>query len=206
MYRLYWSPGAASLAVHWMLRELDVPFEMERADIDSGGNRSPEYLRLNPEGRVPTLIVDGAPVRETAALLMLLAERHPAAVLAPAVGAPERAAWLEWMLYLANSLQPAFRLWFYPDDIPGADRDSVRRAIEAAFDRIDGRLAGRRFLIGESLTTVDLLAAMLMRWSRNMPRPATRWANIDAYLRAIRARPALRETHRVEGLTDWIDG
>jgi len=112
MYRLYWSPGAASLAVHWMLRELDVPFEIERADIDSGRNRSPEYLRLNPEGRVPTLIVDGAPVRETAALLMLLAERHPGAGLAPAVGAPDRAAWLEWMLYLANTLQPAFRLWF----------------------------------------------------------------------------------------------
>lgn len=206
MYRLYWSPGAASLAVHWMLRELDVPFALERADIDSGQNRSPDYLRLNPEGKVPTLIVDGAPVRETAALLMLLAERHPQAGLAPAVGAPDRAAWLEWMLYLANTLLPAFRLWFYPDDLKGADHDAVRTTIEAAFDRIDAHLAGRRFMIGDGLTTVDVLAAMLMRWSRNMPRPATRWPGIAAYLEGIRARPALRETHRAEGLSDWIDG
>jgi len=206
MYRLYWSPGAASLAVHWMLLELGGPFELERADIDSGQNRSPDYLRLNPEGKVPTLIVDGAPVRETTALLMLLAERHPAAKLAPAVGAHDRAAWLEWMLYLANTLLPAFRLWFYPDDLAGVDRDAVRTTIEAAFDRVDAHLAGRRFMIGEGLTTVDFLAAMLMRWSRNMPRPAARWTSIAAYLEGIRALPALREAHRVEGLSDWIDG
>ncbi|HRD27160.1 MAG TPA: glutathione S-transferase family protein [Caulobacter sp.] len=206
MYRLYWSPGAASLAVHWMLLELGVPFDLERADIDSGRNRSPDYLQLNPQGRVPTLVVDGAPVAETAALLMLLAERHPRAGLAPALDSPDRAPWLEWMLYLANTLQPAFRLWFYPDDLPGADREAIRAAIEAGFDRIDARLAGRRFMIGEALTTVDLLATMLMRWSRNMPRPATAWPNIAGYLAAVRARPALREVHAREGLTDWIDG
>lgn len=206
MYSLYWSPGAASLAVHWMLLELGVPFDLERADIDSGLNRAPDYLRLNPQGRVPTLIVDGAPVAETAALLMLLAERHPDAEMAPAVGAPERATWLEWMLYLANTMQPAFRLWFYPDDLKGADRVAIRASIEAGFERIDARLAARSFMMGEGLTTVDLLATMLMRWSRNMPRPATDWRNIAAYLATMRARPALREVHAVEGLTDWIDG
>lgn len=206
MYRLYWSPGAASLAVHWMLLELEVRFEAERADIDSGRNRAPDYLRLNPDGRVPTLVVDGAPVSETAALLMLLAERHPEAGLAPAPGSPDRAAWLQWMLYLANTLMPAFRLWFYPDDLKGADREAIRTSIEAVFERIDARLAGRRFMIGEGLTTVDLLAAMLMRWSRNMPRPATDWPNIALYLGHIRARPALREVHAREGLSDWIDG
>jgi glutathione S-transferase len=205
MYRLYWSPGAASLAVHWMLLELGVPFEAVRADIDSGQNRSADYLRLNPDGKVPTLVVDGAPVSETAALLMLLAERHPDARLAPAPGSPDRAVWLQWMLYLANTLMPAFRLWFYPDDLKGADREAIRASIAAAFDRIDARLAGRDVLIGERLTTVDLLAAMLMRWSRNMPRPATDWPGIARYLGPIRARPALREAHAREGLTDWIN-
>jgi len=61
-------------------------------------------------------------------------------------------------------------------------------------------------MIGEALTTVDLLATMLMRWSRNMPRPATAWPNIAGYLAAVRARPALREVHAREGLTVWIDG
>ena len=76
-YTLYYSPGAASLAVHWMLIELGVPFEAELVDIDAGAQRSPDYLRMNPSGRVPTLVIDGVPHGESTALLMLLAERHP---------------------------------------------------------------------------------------------------------------------------------
>jgi len=205
VYRLYWSPGAASLAIHWMLLEIGVPFEMERADIDSGQNRSPDYLQLNPAGKVPTLVVDGVPVTETTALLMLLAERHPEAGLAPAPGSPNRAAWLEWMLYLANTLMPAFRLWFYPDDLPGADREALRSTIEAAFERIDRHLTGRTYMIGEFLSTADLLVVMLMRWSRNMPRPATDWPQIAHYTREMRTLPSLHKVHAREGLTDWID-
>ncbi|MCF8504033.1 MAG: glutathione S-transferase family protein [Caulobacter sp.] len=205
MYRLYWSPGAASLAVHWMLLELGVPFEPERADIDSGLNRSADYLRLNPTGQVPTLVVDGAPVTETAALLMLLAERHPEGGLAPAAGSGERAEWLAWMVYLANSLMPAFRFWFYSGDAPGLSPASLQPVVERCWDRIDDRLAGRDFIVGEGLSTVDLLATMLMRWSRNMPRPATEWPNIARYLRRMRSLPALRLVHAREGLTDWIN-
>ena len=77
--------------------------------------------------------------------------------------------------------------------------------IEAAWDRIDVHLAGRRFMAGDQLTTVDLQLTMLTRWSRNMPRPATAWPNIAAYLKAMRARPALQEVHAREGVTDWIN-
>ena len=138
-------------------------------------------------------------------LIATLAERHPDAGFAPAVGAPERADWLHWMVWLANRLMPDFRLWFYEGDLPGVDREVLRRRIEAAWDRIDAHLAGRRFMVGDQLTTVDLQLTMLTRWSRNMPRPATAWPNIAAYLRVMRARPALREVHLREGVTDWIN-
>ena len=82
-YLLFYAPGTASLAVHWMLIELGVPFEAELVDIKA--ERSEAYLRLNPAGRVPTLVVDGTPVSESAALLMLLAERHPEGGFAPAL-------------------------------------------------------------------------------------------------------------------------
>ena len=104
-YLLFYAPGTASLAVHWMLIELGLPFEAELVDIKA--ERSEAYLKLNPAGRVPTLVVDGTPVSESAALLMLLAERHPEGGFAPAVGSPGRAAWLETMLVLANGLSPA---------------------------------------------------------------------------------------------------
>lgn len=208
---LFYAPGAASLAVHWMLIELGVPFEARSVDLDAGQQRQADYLALNPSGRVPTLILDGEPVRESAALLMLLAERHPEAGYAPAPGDPGRARWLELMVYLANNLLPPMRDWFYAekDGDPAhaeAVRALARRRIEQGFDRLDAELAGGRpYLLGEALTTADFLALMLMRWSRNMPKPATSWPNLSAYVQRLRARPAFIETCAREGLTEWLN-
>ena len=197
------------MAVHWMLIELGVNFEAKLVDIDAGAQRSPEYLRINPTGRVPTLVIDGVPHGESAALLMLLAEHHPAKAFAPLPGSATRAHWLEMMIYLANTLLPAMRDWFYAatdGDAAGADavRALARRRIEGAWDRLDAHMAdGRVHLLGSQLSTADFLAVMLMRWSRNMPRPATTWKNLAPYIHRMRSRPSFIEVNNREGLTDW---
>jgi glutathione S-transferase len=212
MYQLYYSPSTAALAVHWMLIEIGAPFELVLTDIQAGAHKQPDYLKLNPAGVVPTLIVDGAPVCESTAILMLLAERHADKGLAPLAGAPERAAYLQGMVFLANTLLPGFRAWFYPHEPAGeagaqAVQAVAQARIEAVWDRLDAQLAGRGpYMLGEQLSAVDFLATMLMRWSRNMPRPATAWPHVARYLSRMRAMPSLRETHAREGLTDWIDG
>jgi glutathione S-transferase len=211
LYRLYYAPGAASFAVHWMLIELAAEFRTERLDLTAGDQRLPAYLRVNPAGRVPTLLIDGEAYTESAALLMLLAERHPAAGLAPALDDHRRARWLELMIYLTNTLSSAMRDWFYADtDGDPADADGIRRLarrrIESVWDRLDGMLAdGRHHLLGDAMTTTDLLATMLMRWSRNMPRPATTWDHIAPYVTRMRARHAFLELCRREGLTEWLN-
>jgi len=211
-YVLYYSPGTASMAVHWMLIELGVPFETRLVDCNAGQQRDPDYLRLNPAGRVPTLIVDGTPRHESAALLMLLAERHPDAALAPAVGSAQRAAWIEWMIYLANTLLPAMRDWFYADkdgDAAGADavRALARRRIEEACARLDEHFGGAEhaYLVGDRLSTADLLAVVLTRWTRNMPRPATDWPHLASYIRGMRARPSFIDLNAREELTGWMN-
>ncbi|MDE1940179.1 MAG: glutathione S-transferase family protein [Alphaproteobacteria bacterium] len=212
MYKLYYSPGTAALAVHWMLIEMNAPFELVLIDIEKGAQKSADYLKLNPDGRVPTLVVDGAPHFECPALLMLLAERHPEAGFAPAIGAPERADYLQWMFYCANTLQPAFRNWFYPDEAAGAENATATKAraraiLEDGFARLDARFGGgRQFMLGSQLTVLDFLVTMLTRWSRNMPKPATAWPHLGAYIDRMRAMPSLREVHKREGLTDWIGG
>jgi glutathione S-transferase len=143
-------------------------------------------------------------VTETGAILMLLAERHPEAGFAPPPGGPERADWLKWMFWLVYGPMAGYRLWFYPDEVQGADRAAVQGRIEGYWDRIDAHLSGRRFLAGDRISTADLLLTMLLRWSRNMPKPASMWPNIAAYLTHMRTRPALREVHAREGVTDWI--
>jgi glutathione S-transferase len=192
-----------------MLLELGVPFEAKLVDIDAGKQKSPEYLRLNPSGRVPTLVVDGVPYGESAALLMLLAERHPDKKFAPASGSATRVDWLETMIFLANTVLPAMRDWFYAEkdgDPQGADavKALARRRIEGAWDRLDARLAdGRTHLLGSELSTADFLGTMVMRWSRNMPRPATTWKHLAPYIQRMRARPAFIEVNDREGLKDW---
>ena len=210
MYVLHTAPSTAGLAVHWMLLELGVPFELRMMDVERGDQRTPAYLALNPEGRVPTLEVDGRAYGEVAALLMMLAERHAGRGLAPPPGSPSREDYLWWMVYMANTLQPAFRAWFYPHEPAGPDHAEAVRArarprIEAAWDRADAWLAdGRAHILGEALGAADVLLTMLTRWSRAMPRPASEWPHLGAYMRRMRAMPSLQEVHAREGLTDWI--
>jgi glutathione S-transferase len=209
-YRLHYTPSTASLAVHWMLIELGVPFGLDLVDFAVDAQRSPAFLKLNPSGRVPVLVVDGAPRAEVAALLMLLAERHPEAGFAPEVGDPARADYLQWMLFLANTLQPAFRAWFYPDEPAGvtqveAVQARARAGIEAIWARVDAVFAdGRRYLLGERLSAADFLLTMLTRWSRAMPVTATDFPSLAGYVGRMRTMPSLREVHAREGLSDWI--
>lgn len=209
-YHLYAAPATASLCIHWALLELGQDFELTLLDTEKQEQKSPEYLKLNPSGRIPTLIVDGRPQAETAALLMLLAERHPQANLAPALGTPERADYLQWTVWLANTLMPAFRAWFYPAEPAGvahqdAAKAQARVVIESCWARLNAQLTdGRPFLLGAELRATDFLLTMLVRWSRNMPQPAECWPHLAGYSERMRARPALIDVHRREGLTDWI--
>ncbi len=206
---LYYSPGSASLLVHWLLIELDLPHELRRVDMAALQQKTPEYLALNPNGVVPTLVVDGKPQYEAAALAMLLAERHPQAGLAPAVDDPRRADYLQWMFNLANMVQPLLRQWWYPGEVAGDDNAEAVLAhcatrLEAHWRRIDDHLAGHGpFLLGEAPTVPDLLLTMLMRWARNTPRPATSWPRLAALARAMAARPAFVQVYAREGLAEW---
>lgn len=209
MYTLYYAPGAASLVVHWLLIEIGAPHELVRLDFEKREQKSAEYLKLNPAGVVPTLIVDGAPIIECAALTLLLAERHPEAGLDVPPGAPGRATFLQWVLTLANTLQPNFRLWWYPWEGAGpaqADATQVlaRERIEAVFERLDAHLAANGpYICGERISAVDFYACMLMRWSRNMPRPAHTWPALGAFVARMKARPSFKALYASEGLSEW---
>ena len=209
MYALYYSPGTASMAVHQALLEIGAPHELRKVDFDSNAQKSADYLRLNPNGLVPTLIVDGQPVCECAALLLLLGERHPHAALAPAAGTPERATYLQWILHLANTLQPAFRQWFYPQDFAGAaheqeSKEFARKRIETVWERLEAHLAAHGpYILGDAFSLADLYATMLMRWSRNMPKPATAWPALAALATRVKARPSWTRLYDIEELTEW---
>ena len=203
MYTLYYSPGAASLAVHLALLESGADYRLERVDLDAGAQRDPAYLKLNPNGMVPTLLIDGEPFYEAAACLMTIADRHPASALAPRPDSLERAAWNQWIIHIANTVQPAFRMWFYPNELP-ASAEMIAARIENAWTRFDAQLAAKGpYLLGEACTAADLMLLMVMRWSRNMPKPATSWPNLAKLAQRMKARPSFKKLYEVEQLTEW---
>ncbi len=208
MYSLYYSPGAASLVVHWLLIELGVPHELRLVDTAAKQHKGADYLALNPNGVVPTLIDQGQPLYEAAALVLHLADRHAEVALAPAGDDPQRGQYLQWVLNLANTLQSPLRLWWYPQDIgaerPDAVKDGARGRIEAAWDRLDAHLAANGpYLLGERLSAADFYLTMLMRWTRNMPRPGHEWPHLAALAQRLKARPSFRTLYEREGLTEW---
>jgi glutathione S-transferase len=210
MYTLYYSPGTASMCVHQALIETNAEYRLILVDLQAGGQRDPAYLKLNPNGVVPTLLIDGVPFTESAALLMTIATRHPQAGLAPAETSSSRIAWYQWIVYLANTLQPAFRWWFYPGDISDDDdtqamvMPATRRKIESVWTRIDMHLAAHGpYLLGAEFSAADLMLIMLMRWSRNMPKPVTEWAALQQYAARMKDRPSWKQLYALEGLSDW---
>lgn len=206
---LYYAPGGASMLVHWLLIELELPHELRLVDFSTREQKSAAYLAVNPSGVVPTLVLDGRPMTEAAAIAMHLADRHPDARLAPLPAAPTRRDYLQWMSYLSGAVQPLFRLWWYPHEPAGAEqaenvRQQVAPRIEAAWSLLDAHLAAHGpYLLGEAPTAADFYLTMLMRWSRNMPRPATTWPHLQALAQRMKARPSFAMLNSAEGLEEW---
>lgn len=209
MFTLYYSPGTAALVVHWLLIELEIPHTLHKLDLDRGEQKQPAYLALNPAGVVPTLVIDDQPICEAAAIAMHLVDAYPARGFAPAPGTLARAAYYQWMLFCANTLQPAFRAWFFPAEPAGESsvdlaKAQARARIEAGWARADAHLAAHGpYLLGDKVSTPDFMLTMLMRWSRNMPKTATAWPALARLAAAMKARPAFKEVYASEGLTDW---
>jgi len=206
---LYGSQSTASLVVHWLLIELGIPHELHQLDFEQGQQKSAQYLALNPAGRVPTLVIDGQVLTESAAIAMHLADLHPQARLAPAPGSPARGDYYRWMCFCVYTLMPAYRGWFYPQEPAGAEnadaaKECARLQLEVAWQQMAGHLAAHGpYVLGATPCAVDFVLTMLMRWSRNMPRPSDSWQELAAHAALMKARPAFAEVYRREGITDW---
>ncbi|OYQ35320.1 hypothetical protein CHU95_08890 [Niveispirillum lacus] len=207
MYKLYGSPGMANLAPHMALETIGVPYVMVWVDTANQQHHQPEYLRLNPTGRLPTLVDGDQPIFETAAILLHLADRHPQAGLLPPLGSIERARACQWLIHLTNSVQVAFLAYYYPERhvMDPAFADSVKQAAEnrlnALFDVVEKALEGREWLGGGGPGIVDFMLLMMVRWGRNFAgRPPRLLHHLGAHAARTTALPAVTRAFEQEGL------
>lgn len=211
MIQLHYFPGNASMTPHLVLRELGLPFELKLVDRASRAHKSPEYLKLNPNGLIPVLVDGDLVLYETAAIVLHLVDTHPAAGLAPAVGTAERAEFYKWLVWLSASLQSQMPIYFYTDRYvaPGnaAGAAEVKAATEqriaGLIDQIDAHLAshGGPWMMGARYSALDPYVLMLCRWTRGMARPARTLPHIGPFLERMLARPAVQKVFEVEQLS-----
>ena len=195
MYRLYWSPSSASMAPHVLLEELGVPYELSRVELKKP--REAAYLKMNPWGRVPTLVADGQAIYEAAAICMHLADRHPEQSLAPAPGSADRAAYYQWLGFLSNTLQTAFMRYYRPSRASedpshsAAVKDKALKDVAEIWTEMDRLLAGRSHLAGERFSAADIYFHMLYTWDVDMAALGRRHRNLSRIFEGIHARPAV---------------
>ena len=216
MRQLHYFPGNASLAPHIVLRELGAPFELVLVDRMRAAHKSPDYLRLNPNGLIPVFVDGDLVLYESAAICLHLADSAPQAGLIPAVGSAARAHCYKWLMWLTNTMQPALLAYFYPErwveegDVAAADvvKKHAEARIGALLQQLDAELArhGGTWLLGGQYSVADPFCLMLCRWTRGFAsRPARDWPQIGPYLQRVLERPAVRATLAAEELeAPWV--
>jgi glutathione S-transferase len=211
MVQLYYYPGNASLTPHMLLEEIGVPFELVFVDRANAAHKSPEYLKLNPNGEIPVLVDGDFVLYETAAICLHLADMNPQAQLAPAIQTRERAHFYQWLMWCTNTLQAMLMHYFYAERLVdaadeaaiGQVRSHAERRVGRMLDLLDGQLAshGGDWLLGSAFTAVDPYALMLCRWTRGFEHPARSRVHLGPYLKRILARPAVQRTFASEKLS-----
>lgn len=200
--RLYFSPGACSLASHIALLEAGATFHADKVDMrtrrtSDGG----DYNLINPKGYVPALALDdGAVLSEGPAILQFVADHFPQAHLAPPVGELDRYRMLEWLNYIATELHKNFG----PILFPGAP-DEVRAATTARLGLRLGiaaqHLAGHQYLAGDHFTVADAYLYTVLTWARPGVLDLSAWPVLIAYRERIQRRPSVQAARQAEGLT-----
>ena len=209
MLKLHYHPSDASLMPHILLEELGVPFALQRVDRANNAQKSPAYLKLNPNGLIPVLEDGALVVYETPAILLHLADTHPQAHLVPDLGTLERAQCYQWMVWLSNTLQATLVQYFYAEryvDAAGvADfRARTEARIAPMLDQLEAQLQSSAgpWLLGANYSAADCMAFVLCCWTRNFARPANSLPTLGAYLARMRQRPAVQRAAATEQLPD----
>ncbi|HEX4847383.1 MAG TPA: glutathione S-transferase C-terminal domain-containing protein [Novosphingobium sp.] len=201
--KLYYMPGACSLAAHIVLNEIDADFELVAVDPASKQTALGEDFRtISPNGYVPALSLDdGFALTEAPAILQFLADANPAAGLAPDNATRERAVLQQHLNFLASELHKAFAPFFSNPDLAGAEREAAIQRLSGRLDHLEALLGdGRDYLLGERFSVADAYAGVIASWANHIGIGLGAWPSVGAFVARVVARPAAQDALRSEGL------
>lgn len=193
--KLYFARRTRATRPRWLLEELGVPYEKINLDLAAGEHKKPEYLAIHPLGAVPALVDGDVTMFESIAICMYIADKYLERGMAPAHGTPERAAYYQWMLFAATTLEPAISKYgahtsYYPAEQRRADEVTAAQAsLDTAAAPLAKAIARTGFVVGDHFTAADVIIGALLLWAGSMKMLAAH-PELEAYAQRMRARPA----------------
>ena len=199
--KLYYSPGACSLASHIALQESGLAFEAIAAPTKTHQLADgTDYYTINPLGYVPLLVLDdGRQLREGQVILQYVADQVPAKTLAPANGTFERYKLQEWLGFIGTELHKGFSPLFNAA-MPQDAKTIAKTRLDSRLQWVDGELAGKSYLMGDTFTVADAYLFTVASWSQRVGVDISALANLGAFMARVAARPAVQNALRAEGL------
>ena len=199
--KLYYAPGACSLAVHIALREVGAVFELVKVDLvrhttEAGNN----FLDISPRGYVPLLeLGDRSRHTEAAALLQYVADLDPAHALIGAPGSHRRLAVVEWLTFVSTELHKGFSPWLWHKETAESTRQAVKAKLATRFADMDAVLSRSDFLAGE-YSVADAYGFTIVNWANLLGLPLNAYPHLQAWMARVSARPLVQAALRAEGL------
>jgi len=199
--KLYYSPGACSLSPHIVLKESGLAFEAIAAPTKTHQLADgTDYYSINPLGYVPYLVLDdGRNLREGPVIVQYIADQVPEKNLAPANGSWERYKLQEWLNTIGTELHKGFSPLFTPG-MPDDAKALARTRLNGRLQWVDGELAGKTYLLGETFSVADAYLFVVAGWGKHVGIDIAGLGNLMAFMARVGARPAVQEALRAEGL------
>lgn len=199
--KLYYSPGACSLSPHIVLRESGLAFTPVLASTKTHKLADgTDYYTINPKGYVPLLeLDDGQRLAEGPAIVQYIADKVPEKKLVPAWGTMERYRAMEWLTFIGTEIHKSFSPLFNPA-MNEEGKAIYRKKVLERLTWVDGQLAGKQYLMGDSFSVPDAYLFTVARWSPFVGVDITGLANLNAFIARVNARPAVQEALKAEGL------
>jgi len=190
MLKLYWSPRSRSFSALWLLEEVGEPYERVLIDISAGAQKTPEFLAINPMGKVPALADGEVSIAESAAICAYVAERHHDKNLAPPIGDPLRGKYLQWLFFSPGCIEPALIEIFTKIQVPSGT--AAWGSATQVFDVLDAALAKGPWILGDMFSAADVIVGSGLNFAIRAFKMVPPRPNFDRYLDACAARPAFQ--------------
>lgn len=195
MMKLYWSPRSRSFSGLWLMEETGQPYERVLTDISTGAQKTPEFLAVNPMGKVPALKDGDVAIAEASAICAYVADCYPEAKLAPPIGDPRRGKYLQWLFFSPGCIEPALIQIFTKLDVPSST--AAWGSATQVFDVLDAALEKGPFLLGETFSAADIMIGSGLNFAVRLFKMVPPRPSFDRYIDACAARPAFQRAEKI---------